>query len=160
MPRCVYCCNIRRTFGHLFRTLSGIRVGGADPLGAPTCDLSNFTKKNKQEWIPARCVLPALYHTGGHCLWGLCLGGPLSRGVSVRETPQDRDPSPVDRMTDASKSITLAQTSFAGGKKQHAPGRPLGQPMRMAAKNYVIIQVILMRQSQGPTQVLRNLLAE
>ena len=41
---------------------------------------------------------------------GLCPG----EGVSVqRETPP-----PVNRMTDASKNITLPQTSFAGGNKK------------------------------------------
>ena len=44
---------------------------------------------------------------------GLCPGG-----VSVRETPwTETSPPPVNRMTDASKNITLPQTSFAGGNK-------------------------------------------
>ena len=44
----------------------------------------------------------------------LCTGG----GVSVRETPPRQRPRPpVNRMTDASKNITLSQTSFAGGNE-------------------------------------------
>ena len=54
--------------------------------------------------------------SGGICLWregdqilpgwGVC----LPHGIMGRQTP-------VDRMTDTYKDITLPQTSFAGGKK-------------------------------------------
>ena len=45
-------------------------------------------------------------------------GGSLSRGwgsLSGRPLPGQRLPPPVNRMTDASKNITLPQSSFAGG---------------------------------------------
>ena len=49
-------------------------------------------------------------------------GGSLSSGVSVREVPRPRtetlSPPSVNRMTDASKNITLLQTSFADGNKE------------------------------------------
>ena len=58
-------------------------------------------------------------------MWGLCTGGSLSRvvfwgalcleglcqGVSVRETPLDRDP--LAGQTDTCENITLPETSFA-----------------------------------------------
>ena len=80
----------------------------------------------EQECIPVGCVLSALY-----CTWGVS----LTETPIWTETPLDRDPSEgtwdqaarqevtsyrdptVNRMTDASKNITLPQTSFAGGKK-------------------------------------------
>ena len=47
------------------------------------------------------------------CRGGYCPGSL----VSLRETPlQDRDTSPVDRMTNLSKTITLPQILFAGSK--------------------------------------------
>ena len=52
----------------------------------------------------------------------LSRAGSLSRGSLSGRNPPDRDPSRlVNRMTDASKNITLPQTSFAGGKN-YLPG--------------------------------------
>ena len=53
----------------------------------------------KQECIPVGCVPPALYLTGG---------------VSVGETPLNREPLPCGQ-TDTCENITLPQTTFADG---------------------------------------------
>ena len=62
------------------------------------------SKNFKQEYIPVGCVPPTL---------------PPYGGVSVTETPRDRDP-PVDRQTDTCENITLPKNSFAGGKNHKA----------------------------------------
>ena len=53
------------------------------------------------------CLLP-----GGVCSWGVPACGP--RGVCVYPSMQWGRPTPVKRMTDRCKNITLPQTSFAG----------------------------------------------
>ena len=58
---------------------------------------------------------------------GLCPEGSLTRGVSVQgisvqeESLSGRPPSPVNRMTDRCKNITLPQTLFAGGRYFQCP---------------------------------------
>ena len=53
-------------------------------------------------------------HGRGHVWQGVCMaGGMCGRGKCMACST----PSPVDRMTDACKNITLPQTSFAGGNK-------------------------------------------
>ena len=82
--------------------------------------------------VPGVSVQGALFG-GGVSVWGsLCSGGFLSRCLSVQgvivqvftfqgplsrgEVCLEGDPLPPDRMTDASKNITLPKTSFVGGK--------------------------------------------
>ena len=63
--------------------------------------------------VPAQGALPArrgVYLPGGVCT---CPGG-----VPAWRVYLPRCPSPVNRMTDRCKNITLPQTSFAGGNKE------------------------------------------
>ena len=50
---------------------------------------------------------------GGACVVGVHGRGACVGGACMARTPP---PTPVDRMTDACKNITLPQTSSAGGK--------------------------------------------
>ena len=104
-------------------------------------DLSviKINSKQLQVCIPVGCVRPAsvaatrCQYRGSLFRVDLCPGGSLlevalpkrwlyPEGSLSRGRPP---PSPVDRMTDASKNITLPQTSFAGGNKSmenlHSP---------------------------------------
>ena len=89
--------------------------------------------KRKQECIPVGCVPPDLYRTGG----GLCPGdvsvqGGLCPGGLCQENPPGQRPlPPVNRMTSASKNITLPQTSFAGGKNRHIPEKYVTSVQKM-----------------------------
>ena len=57
------------------------------------------------------CLLPGVSALGGCLLPGVsALGGVCSRGVSQHALRQT--PSPVNRITDTSKNITLATTSL------------------------------------------------
>ena len=49
--------------------------------------------------------------------WGSLSGESPWQRPPQTETPSLNRPAPLDRMTDASKNITLPQTSFAGGNK-------------------------------------------
>ena len=100
-----------------------------------TCNLKTMAEI-KQDCITVGCLppaccpyLPACTVLGGVCSWRGCLplvwGGclplvpgrclPLVLGGCIPAC-NGADPSPVNRMTDRCKNITLPQTSFAGGK--------------------------------------------
>ena len=67
--------------------------------------------------------------SGGICPGGLCPGGLCP----VR-------PPPVNRITDASKNVTLPQTSFAGGNNVHTDNQDKRHICRSNWKLFVFLQ--------------------
>ena len=92
---------------------------------------SNLTRKKFSKQVQKRCKInknkiafqqdayrPLIARISQHALcmgvsgpWGVCSGG-----VGIPACTE-ADQSPVNRMTDRCKNITLPQTLFAGGKK-------------------------------------------
>ena len=98
---------------------------GNKALKADKSSTQIMINKNEFQWDAYRPLVARTFQhvcsQGGVCSGGVCSRGMsapggaclLSRGVSQHAMRQT--PSPVNRMTDRCKNITLPQTSFAGG---------------------------------------------